>query len=347
MKQAREYIKMRIAFIDLSCPQIYDHTALSSQGLGGTEASVVRLATALGARDHKVLVVQHLRTLEKSERGVIYGSMESLMGFRPEVVICLRDVRMLSFMAENFPDAKLFLWLHDLEELGASQLTANIPLLKYTAPRIVGVSRFHKTGIIDCIQVGAKGETGLPEYTVTYIYNPIDDELVADGRAYDKNKILFLSSPHKGLDHVLKLFALVRQKFPRVKLYVANPGYYKDKDRLPEGVVPLGTRPHHEVIDELRTSLCLFYPNPDYFTRETYGLVAAEAQAVGCPPLVHPAGALNEIVTTKECFVDARNPREVLQRFRKWYVEGRPKVSLDLPTRTSQVVLEWEKEFRQ
>lgn len=331
---------MRIAFLDMTCPKPYSKATLHREGLGGTEASVVRLAEGLHARGHEVLVSQHNRqaTVGKTVR---YGSLKPLMDFNPHAVIVLRQSSALAFIEQNFPNTARFLWLHDLEMPDRTQFRDNAALLRETRPRIITVSQSHKTNVIDTLKV----HDPEPNYTVGTILNPIDDNLLPDETPYNKDKILFLSSPHKNLANAVKMFKAVRAKFPRVELHVANPGYLADAQNLPEGVVPLGQLKHSEVIKHLRESLCLFYPNPDWFTRETYGLVVAESLAVGTPAMVHNIGALNELITDSQMFVDGRSERDILRRFRKWYVEGRPKAELKAATRTSTVVKLWEVEL--
>ena len=89
-------------FFDPACQQPYDTRTLRQQAMGGTEASVVRVADALEA-----LVVQHNRT-------EVYGR------YRPPErnadvtnVVINRDSRALPTVRELYPNARVYLWLHD------------------------------------------------------------------------------------------------------------------------------------------------------------------------------------------------------------------------------------------
>lgn len=62
---------MKIVFIDPKCPKPYDSEVLAARGLGGTEATVVRIARGLSAR-HTVWVLQHNRTERREESATLH-----------------------------------------------------------------------------------------------------------------------------------------------------------------------------------------------------------------------------------------------------------------------------------
>ena len=59
-------------------------------------------------------------------------------------------------------------------------------------------------------------------------------------------------------------------------------------------VVWLGALPPAQVIEQARSALCVFMPN--FLMPETFGLVFAEANAVGTPVLAHDCGAAREVL---------------------------------------------------
>jgi glycosyltransferase involved in cell wall biosynthesis len=126
------------------------------------------------------------------------------------------------------------------------------------------------------------------------IYNPVDDSLVPDGSPVDERKLVFFSSPNKGLAFSLDAFRALRRSMPDLRLQVGNPGYKIRKSAVIDGVEYLGPQPQERIHKEVRTALCTFFPN--FVLPETFGLVFAESKAVGTPILTHDCGAAAEIV---------------------------------------------------
>lgn len=133
------------------------------------------------------------------------------------------------------------------------------------------------------------------------IYNPVDDDLCPDGSAIDERKLVFLSSPNKGLRFTLDAFSAVRRAMPDMRLVVGNPGYKSGDAAGLEGVEYLGPQPQQRIHAQVRTALCTFFPN--FVIPETFGLVFAESHALGTPVLTHDCGAALEVL---------RDPAQVL-----------------------------------
>ena len=107
--------------------------------MGGTEATVTRIADALEA-----LVVQHNRT----ETFGRYGPPTP----RPEVtrVIINRDSRALPTVRELYPNARVYLWLHDQLKPGSKRagwLRSTGGLLRELGATIVCVSDSQRHGV--------------------------------------------------------------------------------------------------------------------------------------------------------------------------------------------------------
>jgi glycosyltransferase involved in cell wall biosynthesis len=157
---------------------------------------------------------------------------------------------------------------------------------------------------------------------------------------YDKNKLIYFSSPHKGLERTLALFPKLRAH--GFTLSIANPGYLPDAAINMDGVTVLGALPHAEVMKELQSSLCVLHLN-DVFP-ETFGLVHAEANALGVPVLTSIKGANREILMNHEQLVDVRDDEAVIRKLLGWRIQ-RPVVKGRDEFRLSNVLTEWEKLF--
>jgi len=275
-----------VLFYDPVCQQPYDTRTLHTHAMGGTEATLVRVADALGA-----WVMQHNRT-EDWER---YARPRRLAGITRVVVN--RDSRALPFVRECYPEARVYLWLHDRFHPHARRarwLAGTAALLRECAATVVCVSDWQRAGVEAALRsIGLAGAV-----TAHTIYNPVDDALRPDDTAVDPEKLVFFSSPNKGLNFALDAFAELRRALPRLRLLVGNPGYKSAPAAPRAGVEFLGALPQARMHAQVRSALCTFFPN--FVIPETFGLVFAESHALGTPVLTYACGAAAEIVGDPE-----------------------------------------------
>ena len=111
-----------VLFFDPACQQPYDTRTLEGKATGGTEASLTRIADALDA-----YVMQHNRT----EAWGRYLPVQRLAGIQH--VVLNRDSRALARVRELYPQAQLYLWVHDQLNPGskrARRLAASAAVLR-------------------------------------------------------------------------------------------------------------------------------------------------------------------------------------------------------------------------
>lgn len=326
-----------VVFIDTVCPKPYDPDTLKTEGMGGTEATVIRIAEEMG-KSVPVWVMQHGRNQADTKHGAVYKGLKTYLldkKFQAQAFIVLRAPEVALNMKAKHPNTPVFLWMHDLIQQKIQPL---IQPMADAGIRLILVSGFHMTNFVQI----AKQDTKARNWPrLSMIYNPIDDALEPDATAVDRNKLVFFSSPHKGLHTTLEAFKSARRQNKHFQLYLANPGYIELDPVDQEGVVNLGVLPHHEVIKHVRNSLCVFYPN--HVFPETFGLVLAEANAVGTPVLTHYHGAAGEVLRGREQLIDARNLQTVVDRLMKWYEGDRPLVAANENFRLSHVIKQWFK----
>jgi glycosyltransferase involved in cell wall biosynthesis len=271
-----------ILFFDPTCRRPYDSETLRCEAMGGTEATVVRVADALGA-----LVVQHNRVSAsgrylppRPDRAVTH-------------VIVNRDSGALPQVRQLYPNARVYLWLHDRVRPGskrARKIAGDAGILRDLAVRVICVSDTQRHAV-----EAALSWMGVSDHVAACtIYNPVDDGLQPDGSPIDDRKLVFLSSPNKGLRFTLDAFRAVRRAMPDMRLVVGNPGYQADAGARLDGVEYLGPQPQQRIHAQARTALCTFFPN--FVIPETFGLVFAESKALGTPVLTHDCGAALEIL---------------------------------------------------
>lgn len=347
---------MQIVIYDPVTPVPYSLTSAKFAPLGGTEATVVRIAEAINAT-----VIQHNRQVDEGR----YRSAEAEMD--ASHLIVLRESKQALEIARKFQNAKKYLWLHDL---AAPQMDRGRKLARDGAAlaeagfTLICVSKFHAA------QVG-ENFLHLPladRPMVTHVYNPV---IVSDAKlsppVVDINKLVFFSSPHKGLQYATAVFATLYARNPALRLYIANPGYLKDEFRAQPGIINIGAVPHHDILKHVRSALCTFYPN--YIYPETFGLALAESNALGTPVLTHSIGAAEEVldgdgqflkVPASRRYADSlywrfpglRSSGESLlgklgafdcyaERIQAWQRDGRPTVKGRADFELSEVISAW------
>lgn len=326
----------RVLLLDVTAPKPYDLNTLQTEPQGGTESTVTRIAEGLAARGHQVYVGQKCRSPKRQEYtagSVAYLPIESANNVRPDVVIGLRKA---DWNWAHWPNAKRIVWLHDFNQNElVNQYDAH---LKGKGVKLVCVSRTHKTAVISEFLTRIGVVEGM---TVTHVYNPIADDLLPDSTPVDPKKLVFFSSPHKGLEHALYLFSRLRDVDPAYTLHVANPGYLPSPALEVPGVVPVGALNHASVVSLVRSAGAVFHPNLVF--PETFGLVHAEANAVGTPVITSILGANREVLGSHPVqTLDVRNEKLVIETLQSWARE-RPAVKGREEFRLSNVLNEWER----
>ncbi|MEX0686073.1 MAG: glycosyltransferase family 4 protein [Balneolales bacterium] len=333
-------MKLNILLIDTVSAKPYSVESLQREPLGGTEATVLRIARAL-SEQHNLTIAQSSRPFPEVDRyGInyvpyLYKGGNPVSG-NPDHVIVIRAYKILPRIRKLFPESKLYLWMHCFPGKHAKKLNR---MAINTNTSLITVSDYHKQTVENFLRkYGEKDNSGLAK--VIRIYNPIDDHLKPNQCLVNPTKLVYFSSPHKGLKQVLSTFEFIRRLNPKLQLFVANPGYVVDNSfNSTAGVVNLGALPHAEIIQHVRESFCVFYPQTKF--RETFGLVFAEANAIGTPVLAHPIGSTPEILSHNSQLVNCTKMSDVNDALLSWYNNGRPEVAANEEFRCSHVARQW------
>ena len=328
-------LKFDVLFIDVTTPRPYETATLDTEGVGGTEASLIRVAEALGSLGLKVAVVEHNLKMELLGHSVYYLPISQIDNIEADHVIMLRGVQ----YADLFPKAFKYSWHQDVPT--HLMLKMRDMFLQHDVT-VVGVSKWHKGAIQSMV---CKLDE-LKNPNVTYIYNPVPDSLYVDKSVsvkYYPNKLVWPASPHKGLEYALELFKRLQElsKHKDWELHVFNPGYaYKELIRAPNVVVH-GAVPARELWQHMSEALCVFYPTQ---FKETFGCIAAEANAVHCPVLTQEIAGLAETVASSNQYVKY-DPKVIIDMVEDWRGGYRPKVHGQDRFRLSEIAVRWLKLF--
>ncbi len=315
-------MKIDILFIDPVAAMPYTFESLEG-AIGGSEAATIRLAEGFASKGHSVAVVEKYEMeTYTSPNGVNYYKPYWANVLKPKNVIFLR----CRGKWEMFPESNCFVWLHD-----ACSETHNNPsnwvdsMIQHNVLAVCQ-SDWHKSNLLKTA----------PDLPVTRIYPPCDELCYQPAREYDKNQLVWLASPHKGLKDAIRVFQKIRQTAPEMKLAVFNPGYYEEDVGQYENVVFLPKKSKKVLRSVLAQSLCLFYPTQ---FEETFGCIAAEANALGVPLATYEVGALTE--SSIGPFMTSED--ELIQKVLEWRNKGRPVVNGQDRFRFESIYPQWLK----
>ena len=331
-----------IVFVDVTHPKAYDFSTLEQQALGGTEASVLRTAEIL-SKQHQVSIYQKSRSQADEACGVSFLNQQQWDQIETaDVIIVLRHFKTVQTLHQRFPQSRIFLWIHTYKN---TEYALKKLLIAKNSFSIICNSQTHAEHthqILNRSWLGRLLSLFRGTVPVHFCYNPIP-QIAHQSAVRDQHKLLFLSSPNKGLSQVLLCFYWLYDQDSSLRLYIANPGYRSDAEISKHpGISVLGHLPHDQVIQHLATSLCLFYPQ-DVFA-ETFGLIYAEANAVGTPVIAHDIGSAREILHTNNTLLDAHDYPHILQTIQKWQ-KALPKVEYNTAFSSAPIRTQWENLF--
>lgn len=331
---------MKILFYQTTCPHPYTVRSYQTTAVGGTESSVMRVAHGFAEKNHEVYIAQQHFTDDQEIDGVHYVTLKTAYALQQlDYAVLLQDMRGAPLFAERFPSVKKFLWLHNMP---SKYLYEFKPLFLRAGIELIGVSDFHANrirkrvegGYIDRVKRFFGCASAVP---VHRIYNSISPDFQPMQRVVDPNHLISMSAPTKGLDLTLRMFERVKEHLPDLRLSITRP-WLSEIGRLPEGVTFLGALPQAELREHVARSLCVFYPQ--WKRMETFGLVYAEANAIGTPFLAHAFGAAPEVLSNPCQLVDGRNEALLVEKIKAWQME-RPTVWLKDAFTVESVLRSW------
>lgn len=271
------------------------------RGLGGSETAAVRLAECLSEMGHVVTVYGEMRE-GAVWRNTIFRHHSMFDPLEPrDAVICSR----IPETADRPIRAdRTLLWLHDTD--CGPRLT---PARAQRFDNVLVLSEWHERHVAGRYPFAA----GRIARIRNGVHLPYFDPLPWAQRA---QRVLFTSSPDRGLDVLLALWPRVLERVPDAELahcYSAvydrvadqDPAIGEHRDRIRElskqpGVVKLGSLGQHDLAKLMCSSRAWAHPSwmgavgaPFH---ETSCIGAMEAQAAGCRVVASGWGALPETV---------------------------------------------------
>jgi glycosyltransferase involved in cell wall biosynthesis len=268
-------------------PYDFDPVVYKEKGVGGSESALVEMASLIHELTGRPVKVFTRRTNrpEGIFSGVEYLSTAKVnqffSQFKPALHIAWRHNQKLT-------NAPTYLWCHDLF----------VPNIQNTSNynKVLCLSEFHKNYLMSL--------AGVPEDKIMVTRNGVEIEKFVPRGTKDKvvGKVLYSSSPDRGLDRTLLVMDKVVQEVPEAKLHVfygfdnmRKMGATAEADRLERMikerpyVVMHGNLPKKELYEHMSDAQVWLYPTNFL---ETFCITALEMLAHGVYPVVRNYGAL-------------------------------------------------------
>lgn len=276
-------------------PEIAKH-----EGIGGSETMVVEMAKRLALLGHRVRVFTSTgKHGDGIFDGVEYRQTAHLANVKKcDVLVAWRNAELLASKI----DAKLrLLWVHDIFAGGASHRN----MLK--ADRVLALSHWHRDFVIN--------HHNLPPEQVVVTRNGIDLARFEQRVERNPKKVVYSSSPDRGLPVLLKVWPEIRKRVPDAELHVfygffnwrkiaearGDMNQLRGIDLLEHQLVELAAHGVHNrgKVDQQTLAREFLsagvWAHPTWFT-ETSCITAMEAQAAGLRIVTSSIAALNETV---------------------------------------------------
>ena len=305
----------------------WDLDTMKNQGCGGSETAAAYLARGF-AREGCYPIVYAMDN--QVWDGVVYRPHSQ---FKPGNAPCHLFIssRQPSVFRQTIPARQRWLWFHDVHRWQfftpeiASQIDAFIVLSQWHAGFIKRTYPFMK----DCEVIDFdnnkllynddviveqwhtdKKAYKLPKMAI--IGNGLDTERFENlTEERIPHRFLWCSSPDRGLEQVLEMWPLIKEKLPDAELKIfygweyfdsmlGIPAYRVFKEKIRKLVQQDGTEwcgriGQEQLAKEMMKADIMLYPPPHEF-RETYGITFLECQAAGTIVFYRQNGALGETI---------------------------------------------------
>lgn len=265
--------------------------SLLERPLGGTETGVIRLAESLERKGHEVTVFTPLENPPESKPRYLHKSEIEKSGHF-DIFIAVRDWIPLLF---NVSCKKRFFWTGDSYDqfpnfgIGDKRISGAIDGL-------LAVSQWHGNTLSQA--------SGFPTTKVFVLGNGIDLSLFEGSEEKNPYRLIYSSTPYRGLEHTPRLYRELKKEFPQLEFHVfsgyqvydqKNPEFEKLREELKslKDVFIHGNILQDQLAREFMKSGILFYP---CHFEETSCITAMEAQAGGCIVVSTALAALPETV---------------------------------------------------
>ncbi len=277
----------------------FQANSLDERPLAGGETDIIKLAEKLSMRGHDVTVYTTYQNPVASKPKYYHINQFSETISQCDVFVAVKDLQSLLL---NVPcRSKIFLTdkgFNDLTTFGlGDKRYANMVHV------LMGKSKWHIKTLCEA--------SGFPSERGVAIGNGVELSDFSGSEKRDRKRLIFASSPYKGLELTIPFLKYLREKDPQIEFHSFSGLDIYAREKSIEGVAKeqceninrelekiSGVFVHGNILQkelarEYMKSAVLFYPN---VWLETSAKVVIEAQAAGCPIITSALGALPELV---------------------------------------------------
>lgn len=293
-----------------SHPYPFDEELYKTKGFGGSETALVEVARHMNRLTGKNVIVFNTRESEKvCESGVVYKPSQAMWDY-----FCENEPKAHFAWRHNIKltNAPTYLWCHDLFTPHAEQ--------SHVYEKHICLSEFHKNYV--------RVMQNLPENKIVVSRNGVNKSRFKGEVKKNENKIVWPSSPDRGLERAIHIVERAREKSGRdleLHVYYGIEGLLNSplREKALRIQELMKTRPwvkYHGNIDqtllakEMEEAVIWLYPASFI---ESYCITAIESMYAKCVPIVRALGALKNTVKpfelkgwAKLLFKDAENSEE-------------------------------------
>ncbi|HHT9146959.1 MAG TPA: glycosyltransferase [Candidatus Wunengus sp. YC61] len=262
---------------------------IEEKGLGGSESALIYIARALAAKGIKVRVFCNCEKPGTYD-GVRYDDLVDFHIYRNlyklPVLISSRSMR--PFKIDLQAQLRI-LWIHD---------DINVPFMEGECPSRLPID--HIFAISHWQRDLWSRHFSIPAERFFLTRNGVDVKLFKPIEKRNRNRLIYVSRPDRGLNVLLKLFPYIRQRVPDAELHIYT--YQLPDDNLDDpiwqetrqpGIFMRKSLPKAALAAEVGSARLMVYPST---WKETSCIAAIEAQAAGTPVIASALAALSETV---------------------------------------------------
>lgn len=299
-----------ICFFTQPIPEPWHPETMKKSGSGGAELCIMNLAPMFEADGWRVVIFGTPGEHRGVYEGVEYWNTEEFVSqekFR--VLVSSRNT--LPFQEKPNADAS-FLWLHDVNLGPDAAPFMNVP------DKVIGLTNWHSNHLQKLYNIEKDKMTVIP--------NGVNlDRFPVEKWNNDPNKLIYSSSPDRGLDQLLGIWKYMKARYPDLELHIYYGWnmidkiieHYKDmgisqqteylkqfKSKIMHQIEFLGGeeagiyqhgRVNQDVLAEAMMNSNI-WPYPTTFA-ETFAITAVEMQAAGVVPVASNLAALTETIS--------------------------------------------------